>query len=121
MADVDVSEKIGRIDEKLDAIVSMLGDLREKYGRLDERQGSQKEIQAKLERRVDSLESRADGTDRKIWKWSGAIGIIAIIAAPLVAHFLPVQPSTRKAEQVVATEKRQEHYPPRREYPREGK
>ncbi len=125
MADVDVAQQISEIKALQGEQLRATNDLSVFLGRIDERLNAYvrdlETYKKDNNRRVMALEDRADATDRRIWKWSGAIGIIAIIAAPLAAHFLPVQPLSRKAEQVVATEKRQDYYPPRKEHPQEGK
>lgn len=122
MADVDVAQQISEIKALQSENLRATNEQSVLWGRIDERLDAYiRDLDShkkETHRRVSALETRADATDRRIWKWSGAIGIIAIIAAPLAAHYLP---SPQKPSPAYAIEKRQDSHPPRTLPRQEGK
>ena len=123
MADVDVAQQISEIKALQGEQLRATNELSVFLGRIDERLNAYvRDMEAykkENNRRVSALETRADATDRRIWKWSGAIGLAAILVT-LAVQLYSQRPAERR-EPVYATEKRQGSYQTQRPQPQEPK
>lgn len=124
MADVDVSQQISEIKALQGEQLRATNDLSVFIGRLDERlQSYIRDLESYKKdnnRRVSALEDRADATERRIWRWSGALAVIVLIITLSVQYWPRLVGKSHDAP-AYATEKRQNQYPPQRLPPQEGK
>lgn len=82
-----------RLESKVDRFLDEAKDIRQDVGDHEERlravEHGQTERQRTETARVDAVEARVTGVERRVWAASGAVGVVCMLAGYLLQFLVP--------------------------------